>query len=137
MSDESSACWTPSSAGPGAMQALLLASRRPTFFPSCKLERVDRHALLADTHARALAAHLAVAPPLSWPWNPCIPVSGVASAAAGVSMADSPSEGAQALADLAAPKAALAALRDEVRSSALEAACRSALAEQPGAPPPA
>ncbi|KAK9846546.1 hypothetical protein WJX81_006344 [Elliptochloris bilobata] len=38
-----------------------------------------------------------------------------------------------ALADLAAPKAALAALRDEVRSSALEAACRSAMAEQPGA----
>lgn len=46
-------------------------------------------------------------------------------------------EGAQALADLAAPKAALAALRDDVLSCALEAACRSALTEQPGAPPAA
>ena len=45
---------------PGAMQPRLPASRRPTFFPSCKLERVDRHALLAKPHAQALAAHLAV-----------------------------------------------------------------------------
>lgn len=40
----------------------------------------------------------------------------------------------QALADLSAPKATVAALRDEPRSAALGAACRAALAEQPGAP---
>jgi len=41
-------------------KALRSARRRPTFFPTSKLERADRRAAMADPHTRALAAHLAV-----------------------------------------------------------------------------
>lgn len=62
----SSAAWTMVSQVPAEIhnEPVRVEGRRPTFFPCSKLERRERRALMADPHARALAAHLTVRPPL-------------------------------------------------------------------------